>query len=196
MLLVPYLQYRVLPLVCKFHFMFAGQFAICWVIIFYVWLLPIVVIFVLTVYILYIQIQYNNKTIIINNNNRKNAWDNSGARDALANAQQNLPQGTQDTLTLAKTKIFNRQNLRSPTIFFGIGEEQPFYIEKVPSLITERIKHNVSFFYLNYCGVVAVLFCLTLLISPSAIIGMGLLGFAWVGLLRATSEGSMEVKGE
>ena len=43
---------------------------------------------------------------------------------------------------------------------------------------------------------VAVLFCLTLLISPSAIIGMGLLGFAWVGLLRATSEGSMEVKGK
>ena len=40
------------------------------------------------------------------------------------------------------------------------------------------------------------LFCLTLLISPSAIIGMGLLGFAWMAVIRATSEGSMQVKGK
>ena len=140
--------------------------------------------------------------INLNNNNnkqqfhRKAAWENSGAKDALANAQSNLPQGTQDTLSLAKSKIFNRQNLRSPTIFFGIGEEQPFYVEKVPSLITERVKHNLSFFYLNYAGVTAVLFCLTLLISPSAIIGIGLLGMAWMAIIRATSEGSMQVKGK
>lgn len=125
----------------------------------------------------------------------KNAWENSGAKDALANAQSSLPQGTQDTLYLAKSKIFNRQNLRSPTIFFGIGEEQPFYVEKVPSLITERVKHNLSFFYLNYAAVTAILFCLTLLISPSAIIGIGLLGMAWMAIIRATSEGSMQVKG-
>mmetsp|Transcript_4849 Transcript_4849/g.10424 ORF Transcript_4849/g.10424 Transcript_4849/m.10424 type:complete len:243 (-) Transcript_4849:29-757(-) len=125
----------------------------------------------------------------------KNAWDNSGAKDVIASAQSNLPQGTQDTILLAKTRIFNRQNLRSPTIFFGIGDEQPFYIEKVPSLIAERARHNLSFFYLNYALVTTVLFCLTLLISPSAIIGMGLLGFAWMALLRATSEGSMQVKG-
>ena len=130
------------------------------------------------------------------NSHRKAAWENSGAKDALANAQSNLPQGTQDTLSLAKSKIFNRQNLRSPTIFFGIGEEQPFYVEKVPSLITERVKHNLSFFYLNYAGVTAVLFCLTLLISPSAIIGIGLLGMAWMAIIRATSEGSMQVKGK
>lgn len=40
-----------------------------------------------------------------------------------------------------------------------------------------------------------VLFALTLLISPSAIIGIGLLGFAWLGLIRATAEGSIVVKG-
>jgi hypothetical protein len=96
---------------------------------------------------------------------------------------------------LAKTRIFNRQNLRSPTIFFGIGEEQPYYIEKVPSLITARVTHNVSFFSLNYVAVTVVLFALTLLISPSAIIGIGLLGFAWLGLIRATAEGSIIVKG-
>lgn len=131
-----------------------------------------------------------------NIHHRKNAWENSGAKDALANAQSNLPQGTQDTLTLAKQRIFNRQNLRSPTVFFGIGEEQPFYVEKVPSLLTERLRHNLKFFYLNYAAVTMFLFCLTLLISPSAIIGMGLLGFAWMAVIRATSEGSMQVKGK
>mmetsp|Transcript_30209 Transcript_30209/g.72991 ORF Transcript_30209/g.72991 Transcript_30209/m.72991 type:complete len:243 (-) Transcript_30209:351-1079(-) len=125
----------------------------------------------------------------------KNAWENSGAKDALANAQSNLPQGTQDTLALAKQKVFNRKNLRTPTVFFGIGEEQPFYVEKVPSLITERLRHNAGFFYLNYALVTAVFFCLTLLISPGAIIGMGLLGFAWMAMLRATSEGQVQVKG-
>lgn len=125
----------------------------------------------------------------------KNAWENSGAKDALASAQSNLPQGTQDTLAIAKNKVFNRQNLRTPTVFFGLGEEQPFYVEKVPSLIAERARHNLSFFYLNYAAVTTVLFCLTLLISPSAIIGIGLLGFSWMGVIRATSEGSMQVKG-
>ncbi|KAL9184863.1 hypothetical protein ACHAXT_002640 [Thalassiosira profunda] len=125
----------------------------------------------------------------------KNAWESSGAKDALASASSNLPQGTQDSLALAKSKVFNRQNLRSPTVFFGLGEEQPFYLEKVPSLVTERVRHNLSFFYLNYALVAAVLFCLTLLISPSAIIGMGLLGFAWMAVIRATSEGSVQVKG-
>jgi hypothetical protein len=48
---------------------------------------------------------------------------------------------------------------------------------------------------LNYAAVTVVLFGLTLLISPSAIIGIGLLGFAWLGLIRATAEGSIVVKG-
>jgi len=125
----------------------------------------------------------------------KNAWEKSGAKDVIATASSNLPQGTQDTISLAKQKIFNRQNLRSPTVFFGIGEEQPFYVEKVPSLIAERARHNLSFFYLNYVGVTTILFCLTLLISPMTIIGMGLLGGAWMVVIRATNEGSVQIKG-
>jgi hypothetical protein len=125
----------------------------------------------------------------------KNAWDKSGAKDVIAKAQSNLPQGTQDTLAIAKQKVFNRKNIRSPTIFFGIGEEGPFYVEKVPSLLTERVRHNLSFFYLNYGMVTTIFFCLTLLISPSAIIGIALLGLGWVALIRATSDGSVQVKG-
>ncbi|KAL7466491.1 hypothetical protein ACHAXS_006789, partial [Conticribra weissflogii] len=128
-------------------------------------------------------------------NDRKNAWESSGGSTALSNIQANLPQGTQDYISDAKSKIFNRKQLRSPTVFFGIGEEKPFYFERVPSLITERLKHNISFFYLNYILITGILFCLTLLISPSAIIGIGLLGFAWMAVIRATADGSMQVKG-
>jgi hypothetical protein len=32
--------------------------------------------------------------------------------------------------------------------------------------------------------------------SPSAIIGLGLLGFAWMAVIKATSEGSVQFKGE
>ena len=91
--------------------------------------------------------------------------------------------------------MFNRQNLRSPAVFFGVGEEAPFYLERVPSLMTSRLTHNVSFFFLNYAAVTALLFLLTLLVSPGAIIGIGLLGGAWLALIRATSEGSVRIKG-
>ena len=45
-------------------------------------------------------------------------------------------------------------------------------------------------------GVTTILFCLTLLISPMTIIGMGLLGGAWMVVIRATNEGSVQIKGE
>ncbi|KAL3785151.1 hypothetical protein ACHAW5_000183 [Stephanodiscus triporus] len=127
--------------------------------------------------------------------NIKSAWEKSGASSALAAAQSNLPQGAQDAVIIAKSRIFNRQNLRSPTVFFGFGEETPFYLERVPSLLTSRVHHNLSFFYLNYALTTGVLFALTLLISPTAIVGIGLLGFAWLALIRSTSEGSVKVKG-
>mmetsp|Transcript_2925 Transcript_2925/g.4490 ORF Transcript_2925/g.4490 Transcript_2925/m.4490 type:complete len:241 (+) Transcript_2925:56-778(+) len=127
--------------------------------------------------------------------NVKNAWDKSGGSQALSSIQSSLPQGTKDYIADAQNKVFNRKNLRSPTVFFGLGEEKPFYLERVPSLVTERVKHNLSFFYLNYALLTALLFALTLLISPSAIIGIGLLGFAWMAVIRATAEGSVEIKG-
>jgi hypothetical protein len=61
--------------------------------------------------------------------------------------------------------------------------------------VTERLRHNLSFFYLNYIIITAILFCLTMITSPSAIIGLGLLGFAWMAVIKSTSEGSVQVKG-
>ena len=91
--------------------------------------------------------------------------------------------------------FLNRENLRGVTVCFGIGEERPFYIEKVPSLLMERIRLNLSLFYLNYMLLTAVLFVLTLLISPSAIIGIGLLALAWMYVIKSTQSGAMQIYG-
>ena len=91
--------------------------------------------------------------------------------------------------------LFNREHLRGIGVYFGIGEERPFYVEKTPSLLMSRLRHNVTFFYLNYFLLTTVLFCLTLLITPSAIIGIGLLALAWMFVIRASSSGSLQIGG-
>ena len=123
-------------------------------------------------------------------------FQSSGASDAVSRVSANLPQGTKDLFSTAKTKFFKREHLRTPTVFFGIGEERPFYLEKNPTLLMPRLRHNVEFFYLNYSILTAILFVLTVVVSPSAIIGIGLLIFAWLSVLKSTQDGSMKVKGE
>jgi hypothetical protein len=89
--------------------------------------------------------------------------------------------------------MFKREHLRSISVVFGIGEERPFYVEKTPSLLVERLRHNMVFFYLNYMVITAVFFCLTLLISPGAIIGIGILAISWMWLIRASQSGSLRI---
>ena len=89
--------------------------------------------------------------------------------------------------------MFRREHFRGPTVFFGFGEERAFYVEKVPSLLMDRVRHNITFFYLNYMAITALLFCLTLLVSPSAIIGIALLAGAWVWLVRASQDGTLRI---
>jgi len=92
--------------------------------------------------------------------------------------------------------LFKREHLRGIAVFFGIGEERPFYVEKTPSLLVERLRHNITFFYLNYMILTGVFFCLTLLISPSAIIGIGLLALAWMWVIKASQSGSLTISGK
>lgn len=113
----------------------------------------------------------------------------------LSNVSSKIPQETKDYISQAQKQLFNREHLRSVSVFFGIGEERPFYVEKVPSLLMERLRHNVAFFYLNYMLLTAVLFVLTLLISPSAIIGIGLLALAWMYVIRTSNSGAMQIYG-
>lgn len=125
----------------------------------------------------------------------KSKWDSSGGNEMLSNVSSKIPQETKDYITQSSKQLFNREHLRSISVFFGIGEERPFYIEKVPSLLMERLRHNVAFFYLNYMLLTAVLFVLTLLISPSAIIGIGLLALAWMYVIKMSNAGAMQVYG-
>merc|ERR1712238_424529 len=73
--------------------------------------------------------------------------------------------------------------LRSPKVFFGIGEEKPFYVERTVSLILPRVQHNMTFFYLNYMVITAILFLLTVLINPMTIIAIGMLGLVLIKIL-------------
>jgi len=125
----------------------------------------------------------------------KDTFNNNGGNEMFNNVSANIPQGTKDYISNARSKFLNRENIRSVTVFFGAGEETPFFFEKNPTLLVERLKHNFSFFYLNYMLLTGVLFCLTLLISPGAIIGIALLGVAWMSVIRATQDGSCQVYG-
>uniref|UniRef100_A0A7S2UBQ4 PRA1 family protein n=1 Tax=Attheya septentrionalis TaxID=420275 RepID=A0A7S2UBQ4_9STRA len=125
----------------------------------------------------------------------KEKWSASGGSELLSSVSSQIPQETKSLFGDAQKKIFNRQHLRTPVVYFGIGEERPFYVEKTIPLLMPRIKHNFSFFYMNYMLVAAVLFVLTLLISPGAIIGIGLLGLAWAYVIKATQDGSTTIKG-
>lgn len=123
----------------------------------------------------------------------KDAFTKHGGNEAIASVSGAIPQGTKDYFTQARSKFFNRDHIRSISVFFGVGEEKPFYLEKTPSLLISRVQHNVSFFYMNYSLLTAVMFCLTLIISPGAIIGIGLLGVAWLSIIRATASGSLQI---
>lgn len=123
----------------------------------------------------------------------KEKWESSGASRAVADVYSQVPQGTKEYFASASQQMFNRQHMRPVTVVFGIGEERPFYVEKAPALVMERVRHNFTFFYLNYMALTAVLFALTLLISPTAIIGIGLLGFAWMYMIRSATNGHIKV---
>jgi PRA1 family protein len=120
---------------------------------------------------------------------RKEKWDSSGGNEALGRVAASIPESTKTMVG----SMFRREHFRGPTVFFGFGEERAFYVEKIPSLLMDRVRHNITFFYLNYMAIIAILFCLTLLVSPSAIIGIGLLAGAWFWLVRASQDGTLRI---
>ena len=139
-----------------------------------------------------IRLSYARTIFISLTSNRQEKWNSSGANEAVGKFSQNIPDSTKQYIG----SVFKRDHIRSITVYFGIGEDRPFYFEKTPSLLLERLRHNVTFFYLNYLLLTGVLFCLTLLISPSAIIGMGLLALAWMWVIRASQSGSLSISGK
>ena len=118
---------------------------------------------------------------------RKDKWDSSGGNEALGRMSASIPDGTKQYVQ----GIFKREHIRSITVCFGIGEERAFYVEKNIPLLVERLRHNLTFFYLNYMILTAILFCLTIVTSPSTIIGIALLALAWMWFIRVSSDGSI-----
>ena len=119
----------------------------------------------------------------------KEKWDASGGNEALGRVSASIPESTKNMVG----SMFKREHFRGPTVFFGFGEERAFYIENIPSLLLDRLKHNCTFFYLNYMVITAILFCLTLLTSPAAILGLAILVGVWFWLVRASQEGSIRI---
>merc|ERR1711935_654462 len=104
-----------------------------------------------------------------------------------------IPDSTKNYISQTTGQLFSRERLRSIYVCFGIGEERAFYIEKTPSLLVARVKHNAQFFYLNYLLMSAVIFGLTLFVTPSAIIGIAILAAGWVYIIRASQSGSLQI---
>jgi len=126
-------------------------------------------------------------------NSAKEKWDSSGANEAMSKFSASIPDSTKDYISQTTGQLFSRQRLRPVSVCFGIGEERAFYVEKTPSLLVARIKHNAQFFYLNYLLMLAVLFGLTLFVTPSAIIGIALLAGGWMYVIRASQSGSLKI---
>merc|ERR1719413_269477 len=126
-------------------------------------------------------------------NSAKEKWDSSGANEAMSKFSASIPDSTKTYISQTTGQFFSRDRLRSISVCFGIGEERAFYIEKTPSLLIARVKHNAQFFYLNYLLMLAVLFGLTLFVTPSAIIGIAILAAGWVYIIRASQSGSLVI---
>jgi hypothetical protein len=129
----------------------------------------------------YIQFSYDTDS--------KEKWDSSGANDAFGHVSASIPDSTKKYVST----LFNREHLRTSSVYFGFGEERPFYVEKTQSLLMSKLRFNMTFFYLNYMLLTAVFFCLTLLVTPSAIIGIGLLALTWMCVIRASSTGFLKL---
>lgn len=124
-------------------------------------------------------------------------WDSSNVSKAVNKAVAAVPQSTKDFLTSTTGELFDRKNLRGFQACFGLGEGKPFSIEKSFGPLKERVTSNMQFFYLNYVLLGAILFCLTLVVSPSAIIGIGGLVVVWyLFIQRAKQQKPISILGK
>ena len=120
---------------------------------------------------------------------RKDKWNASGANEAMSRMTASIPEGTKTYVS----SIFKREHIRSVSVFFGIGEERAFYVEKAPSLLVERLRHNLTFFYLNYMMLTGLLFCLSIVTNFKTIVGLAILGLVWMWFVRASASGTLEL---
>lgn len=115
----------------------------------------------------------------------KKAWDESQGPNVLTDVASSIPERTK--------QMFSSDKIRGVSIYFGIGDTRPYSIEKNSPLLAARIKHNVSFFYLNYLVQSAIFYGLTILFSPGSLLEIGILACVWVFVMRATNDGVLNL---
>ena len=126
---------------------------------------------------------------------RQKKWSESRAPELMSSVSNQIPQGTKDYLSQTTQTFFNPSKIRSPTLYVGVGEDRPFFFERSPSLMVSRVKHNFQYFYLNYFIISVILFLMTLLVSPTAVFGIGIVIASWLVALKATESGFLMVRG-
>mmetsp|Transcript_41322 Transcript_41322/g.96884 ORF Transcript_41322/g.96884 Transcript_41322/m.96884 type:complete len:179 (-) Transcript_41322:401-937(-) len=126
----------------------------------------------------------------------KEKWNSSGAAQYVKAATDNLPEGTRDVIGNVQRSIFRRENLRSFSVYTGFGEERPFYFERSPDLLIDRIRHNLTYFFLNYGVLTVFLFILSVITNPATLIKLAIIALMWVYVVKMTESGSIVIAGE
>lgn len=96
-----------------------------------------------------------------------------------------------DGLSNSASQMFSRDNLRSFSALLGTGEDNAFGCLLSPPLLVERLRHNFTYFYLNYMVLTAAFFCVCVFLKPTAWIGIGILAVAWVGMANSIQDERM-----
>ncbi|GMH58076.1 hypothetical protein TrRE_jg2218 [Triparma retinervis] len=119
----------------------------------------------------------------------KSKWESVDGPQTVSNISAQLPDSVKSRASNISSTYLNPRYMRSPKVYLGLGESKPFYLETNPSLIADRLKHNIGYFYLNYVFLTVLLFVLTLMISPSSLISIAILAFAWFYVMKITADG-------
>jgi hypothetical protein len=85
-------------------------------------------------------------------------------------------------------RLFSRENLRSPGVMIGSGEERAFSCTLNPATLAERIRYNCGFFYLNYMFLTALIFVINVFFSPSSWMGVLFLAILWAGMINTVTD--------
>merc|ERR1712151_1282977 len=77
-------------------------------------------------------------------------------------------------------------------IYLGFGEERPYHCESSPELLADRIRHNLTYFYLNYGVLTVSLFALSVVTNPVTVFWLAIVAAMWVYVVRTTESGMTE----
>ena len=125
----------------------------------------------------------------------KTKWNSSSGPSTLSTITTSLPPSIQTRAATLTSSFLSPRHFRPLTSCLGIGEQRPYYLETVPTLAIDRLRTNLRHYYLNYTALAAVLFALTLLVSPTSIISLAILAAAWAYALKVTGDEGVLVAG-